>query len=195
MAEGATVHFDFDDDLIDELFDQLDVVAIIEYTADYAAFVNFPTAYTGTQPPFEPLFEWVQRKWNDLDDGLKDVPLFDEDGNRTAIEEGSIEHKRAVAWVVVISIASDGTDGVFFMERSFEAAKQAGEQFLDQYEDTDDIEAARKVITDTVDFAFTTSQDIIAQEASDRGNLLQSGRAVVVVSGNTEWEQSGGVSA
>lgn len=172
----ANVTVDVDTKQIGDIFDRMDIRAVVGYGADYAAYVEFPTSYTGTQPPFEPIFEWVQRKWNDLDPGL-----------RAAGEEqaDTIEGaQRAVAWIVVTSIAESGTDGVYFLNRGFEAAKQAGEQFLESYEGTDDPEAARKAISQTVDFAFEKSQEIVAEEATDRGQLLQSGFVVVEQEGS-----------
>lgn len=167
----ANVTVDIDESKIGELFDLLDVTAIVGYGADYAAYIEFPTEYTGTQPPFEPLFEWVKRKWNDLDAGLK--AAGEENADTTQ------EAKRSVAWIVVTSIAESGTDGVYFLNRGFEAAKQAGGQFLEQYEGTNDKDAARKAIARTCDFAFEKSQEIVADEATDRGTLLQSGFVVV----------------
>lgn len=184
----ANVTVSFDTGKLDELFSNLQVVAKVGYTAEYAAYVEFPTEYTGTQPPFEPLREWVDRKWNDLDGGLKDVPLTTEDGESTNITPGSPEHKDAVAWVVVSSIAATGTDGVFMLRRGFEAAKQAAEQFAESYAGTDDPDAARKIFEDTFDFAFQQSQDIVADEATDRGTLLQSGFVVVQRDGETTFE-------
>lgn len=175
----VTAHFDHG--TLDDLFDGLDVVARVGYTADYAPYVEFPTEYTGSPPPFEPLHEWVVRKWNDLDDGLKDLA----DGDTIA------ERQRQVAWIVQASIGDSGTDGVYFLNRGFEAAKQASRQFLEAYEDSNDPEAARKSFVDTVDFAFEISQDIIADEASDRGTLLQSGYVVVEQSGAIVHEDTG----
>lgn len=190
--EGAQLTVEFEPDKIDRLFEELDVVARVSYSADYAAHVEFPTEYAGSRPPFTPLHEWVLRKWNDLDDGLKDVPLYDENGERNDVEADSAEHKRRVAWVVQVSIAEDGTDGVFFMRRSFEAAKDAGTQFLEQFKGSNDIEATRKAFERTYDFAFEQSQKIIAEEATDRGNLLQSGRVVVIRNGEDVFEKEGG---
>jgi len=179
----ANVTVDIDESKIDELFELLDVNAVVGYGADYAAYIEFPTEYTGTQPPFEPIFEWVKRKWADLDAGLKAAGEEDAD----TIEEA----QRAVAWIVVTSIAESGTDGVYFLNRGFEAAKQAGSQFLEQYEGTDDPDAARKAIARTVDFAFEKSQEIVADEATDEGTLLQSGFVVVEQSGSEVHEASG----
>lgn len=180
---GANVTVEFDHGKLDDLFAALDVTAVVGYGADYAAYVEYPTEYTGTQPPFEPLYEWVDRKWADLDPGLKEA------GERNA--DSVDEAKRNVAWIVVSAIAENGTDGVFFLNRGFEAAKQAGEQFLESYEGTNDIQAGRKALVDTVDFAFETSQDIVADEASDRGQLLQSGFVIVEQDGSEVFERDG----
>lgn len=184
---GANVTIEFDTSKLDELFENLAVVAEVGYTADYAAYVEFPTEYAGTQPPFEPLHEWVKRKWADLSGDLKQIPL----NGSNPPAPNSAEHKRAVAWIVVISIGKDGTDGVWFLTRGFEAAKQAAGQFAEDYEGTDDIDAARKIFEDTFDFAFQTSQDIVADEASDEGNLLQSGFVMVSRAGTTTYERRG----
>lgn len=183
--DGANVTVEVDDDQLDELFENLDVDATVGYTADYAAYVEFPTEYVGSSPPFEPIYEWVQRKWDDLDGGLKDSVLPDD-------EDISIqEQQKRVASKIVGAIADDGTDGVFFLNRGFEAGKQAGKQFLKDYAGTDDIEAAEKVVEDTVDFAFGKSQDIVADEATDRGTLLQSGFVIVRKSGTEVFEKEG----
>lgn len=176
-----TVNATFRHGKIDRLFENLNVVMRVGYTADYAPYVEFPTEYTGTSPPFEPLHEWVQRKWNDLDDGLKELAT----GDTVA------ERQRQVAFIVQAAIAENGTDGVYFMGRSFEAAKQASEQFLEAYEGSDDIDAVPEAFKDTAEFAFQTSQDIVAEEASDEGNLLQSGFVVVEKAGETYFEAEG----
>lgn len=182
---NANVTVNFDVSKLDQLFENLQVVAKVGYTAEYAGYVEFPTSYAGTQPPFDPLRAWVGRKWSDLDSGLKQIPIDSNPNMRT----NSSEHKDAVAWVVVMSIADTGTDGVFFLRRGFEAAKQAAAQFAQSYAGTDDIDAARKIFEDTFDFAFQTSQDIVADEASDRGKLLQSGFIFVSRSGDTTFEK------
>lgn len=184
-TEGANVTVDFDHGQLERLFDELDVVAVVGYGADYAAYVEFPTEYTGTQPPFDPIYDWVVRKWADLDEGLKES-VVPESGNITKTEQ-----QKKVAWKVVGAIADSGTDGVFMLNRGFEAAKKAGREFLKEFEDSDDIEAARKAITRTVDFAFETSQDVVADEASDRGTLLQSGFVIVTRDGEDVFEKEG----
>jgi hypothetical protein len=183
----ANVTVNFDTSKLDELFANLDVVAKVGYTADYAAYVEFPTSYAGTSPPFQPLRDWVERKWNDLDAGLTALPLESNDD----LTPGSQEHKDAVAWIVVMSIADTGTDGVFFLRRGFEAAKQAAGDFAEAYEGSNDIDAARKIFERTFDFAFSTSQDIVADEATDRGTLLQSGFVFVSRDAETTFETRG----
>jgi hypothetical protein len=180
---GANVTVEVDSSQIDEVFENLDVDATVGYGADYAVYVEFPTSYTGTSPPFEPLLGWVQRKWADLDAGLRAAG----EENADTIEEA----QRNVAWIVVGAIAESGTDGVFFLNRGFEAAKQAGEQFLENYEGSNDPDAARKAIEDTVEFAFEQSQDIVADEATDRGTLLQSGFVIVRQNGQEVFELEG----
>jgi len=179
----ANVTVDIDESKLDELFEKLDVVATVGYGAEYAAWIEFPTSYTGTQPPFEPLHDWVKRKWGDLDPGLKAAGQEDADTKAEA--------QRAVAWIVVASIAESGTDGVYFLNRGFKAAQDAGEQFLEAFEGSDDPDAARKAITRTVDFAFEQSQEIVADEATDRGTLLQSGFIVVEQDRSTVAEVEG----
>jgi len=166
---------------LDALFENLNVRMVVGYGADYAPYVEFPTEYTGTSPPLDPILEWVGRKWNDLDDGLKEL----------ATADTVAERQRQVAFIVQSAIAENGTDGVYFMGRSFEAAKQASTQFLEAYEGTDDIEAAPLAFIDTAEFAFEKSQNIIAQEASDEGTLAKSGFVVVEKSGETVFEDEG----
>jgi len=184
MAD-ANVTVEFDTAKLDQLFENLQVVAKVGYTAEYAGYVEFPTSYAGTQPPFAPLREWVGRKCNDLDSGLKRVPL---DGSSEVTPDGD-EHRDGGASVDVISIADTGTDGVFMLRRGFEAAKQAAGQFAESYAGSDDIDAARKIFEDTFDFAFQTSQDIVADEASDEGKLLQSGFVFVSRAGDTTFAE------
>jgi nitrogen regulatory protein PII-like uncharacterized protein len=179
----ADANITVDQDALEQLFENLDVEAVVGYAADYAAYVEYPTSYAGTKPPFTPIYEWVVRKWQDLESGLK---AAGEDGADTTQEA-----QENVAWIVVNAIAESGTDGVFFLNRGFEAAKQAAPQFLEAYEGTDDPDAARKAIEDTLDFAFETSQDIVADEATDRGTLLQSGFVVVDQNGQEVFTKGG----
>lgn len=154
-------------DSLDEIAESFDVEGSFGYTADHAPYVNWETSYAGTAPPFDPIRKWVGRKWNDLDEGLKNV----------AFEEGMTkdEHKRAVAFVVQRAIAANGTKAIRFMERAIEKAKGSVGQIESPYKDSEDLHAPFKIVRDFLDFAFGISQDIIADEATDTGGLLQSG--------------------
>jgi len=175
----SRVEFEFDRGLMEEVVDNLEAYGRVFYTADHAPYVNFDTAWTGSNPPFDPLREWVGRKWNDLDSGLKNAVLVDEDGNDTGIESGSSQHKDAVAWLVVFAIAANGIEGVHFGERAFQKGRVAAPKLAAKWEGSDESEAARFIIEDLTDLMFTESQDIISEEAHDRGTLLQSGQVAV----------------
>lgn len=152
----------------DDLIEEMEVEGSFGYTADYASYVNYETHYAGTQPPFDPIRGWVHRKWNDLDAGLKDYANPDGDLSTD-------EWKDRVAWIVVHAIAENGTKAIRFMERAVERANAAISQLEAPYENSEDPLAAFKLVRDTLDYAFGESQDIIAEEATDRGTLLQSG--------------------
>jgi len=154
-------------DALDEIAEGFDVDGSFGYTADHAPYVNWETSYAGTAPPFDPIRKWVGRKGNDLDAGLKEV----------AFREGMTkdEHKRAVTFIVQKAIAENGTKAIRFMERSMERAKGSVAQIEGPYQDSEDLHAPFKIVRDFLDYAFGQSQDIIADEASDTGALLQSG--------------------
>jgi hypothetical protein len=169
MTRAGSVSFEFDEQAAEEAIAGLGAAGRVAYTADYAEYVNYPTAFAGSQPPFDPLREWVDRKWPDLDGGLKDAALAE------GMEANSGAHKAAVTWIVIHAIAENGTEGVFFAERSLEEGKRKADALAAKYEGSDDPEAGRKLVEDALDLMFARSQDIVSDEASDTGNLLQSG--------------------
>lgn len=166
MARVEVKSGDLEGDVAD-LVGRLEAEGSFGYTTDYAEWVNYPTQYTGSPPPFKPLRKWTHRKWNDLDGGLKEA----------AYREGMTveEHKDAVANMVRFAIAENGTEGVFFMERAIERAKANADAIANQYENSEDPDAGYRILVDFLDFGFGQSQDIVADEATDTGNLLQSG--------------------
>lgn len=166
MARVEVTAGDVDWDVSD-LVERLEAEGSFGYTTDYAEWVNYPTAYTGSPPPFKPLRKWTHRKWNDLDEGLKDA----------AFREGmtASQHKDAVANMVRFAVAENGSEGVYFMERAVERAKANADAIAAQYENSEDPDAGYHLLVDLLDYAFGQSQDIVADEASDTGNLLQSG--------------------
>jgi hypothetical protein len=181
----ADVAANFDDTRVQEVIRGFEVEGSFGYTVDYAKYVNYPTSYSGTAPPFEPIRKWVHRKWNDLDAGLKE----------TAFREGMTqeEHKDAVAHVVQKAIAENGTEGVYFAERAVAEVERQAEAFAARYENSEDPHAPFKIVRDVTDAAFGISQDIIAEEATDTGNLLQSGYVQVEeVEASETFENNGG---
>lgn len=184
MARVEIHSGDVNEDL-GEYVERLEAEGRMGYTTEYAEYVNYPTAYTGSPPPFKPLREWTHRKWNDLSAGLKEA----------AYREGMTreEHKDAVANLVRWAIAENGTEGVFFMERAVEQARNAADQIAAPYEESDDPDAGYRVLVDLLDYAFGLSQDIVAEEATDTGNLLQSGYVEVSqLNGPGHYEETGG---
>lgn len=195
----ADVSASFDGTALDEIIEGFRVRGRFGYTVNYAKYVNYPTSYAGTQPPFDPIRGWVDNKWADLSPGLKraaipeesdrpDSEAFDREETRLSTED----HKDRVAWIVVHAIAENGTDGVYFMERSVGEVERQAEAFAARYQNSEDPNAPFKIVRDVTDAAFGISQDIIADEATDEGNLLQSGFVEVEEIDGTETFEDGG---
>lgn len=163
------------------------------YTAEHAKWVNWDTSYS-VPPPFDPIYGWVDRKWNDLDEGLKLAALSDDDekAQEKASSISRDEWKRSVTFMLMNVIEDEGIEGVHFMERAAERAQADAEAIASVYEGTEDPDAGFKIVRDWLDFAFGISQDIIADESTDRGTLLQSGFAhAEQVETGREWEEEG----
>lgn len=168
---AGDVSFEFNEGEVVEVLEQLEVGGEVAFTASYAAHQNFDTKWTSSKPPFDPLREWVDRKWGDLDNSLTDVPL-EENSN---LQPNSAAHKDAVAWVVVNSLFENGSEGVHFAERAISAGQSQASSIAAKYEGSDDPRAGYKIVEETIDLMFDVAQEIIAEEAYDTGNLLQSG--------------------
>lgn len=196
----ADVSADFDDTELDRITEGFHVEGSFGYTVNYAKYVNYPTSYSGSAPPYEPIRKWVHRKWGDLSPGLKRAAMpeesdkeEDEEFDRGETKLSLEDHKDAVAWIVVKAIAENGTEGVYFMERAIGEVERQADAFAARYANSEDPNAPFQIVRDTVDAAFGISQDIIADEATDTGNLLQSGFVQVEeVDGSNEFENSGG---
>lgn len=163
------------------------------YDAEHGKWVNYDTEYA-SPPPFDPIYQWVDRKWNDLDEGLKLAALDEDDdtARQRAEEIPRDDWKREVTNLVRFGIFENGIEGVRFMERSIERARADMEAIAQVYEDSDDPRAGFKIVRDLLDFAFGISQDIVADEATDRGSLLQSGYVnVQQTQGSNEFEEEG----
>jgi len=182
----ADLRFSSNDEALDEIREGFDVEGAYGYTADHAPYVNWETTYAGTQPPFKPIRKWVHRKWNDLDAGMKAAAVSDPAAVTTE------EWKDAVAWLVVKAIAANGTVAIRFMERSMERARGGLDAVETPYRDSEDPHAPFKIVRDFLDLGFGISQDIVADEATDTGGLLQSGYVdVQELNGDGSFQREG----
>ena len=170
---AGDVEFEFRESQQMAVIAGLEAGGLVTYMAEHAHHVEFDSYWGGSPPPFPKLRKWVGRKWPDLSAGLKDAGLS------SGVREGSERHKDGVTWVVVNSIQESGIEGVFFGRRSLEEGRNKADGIAGAYEGTNDPRASHKIVEDVVDLMFARSQEIIADEASDTGNLLQSGQVEI----------------
>jgi hypothetical protein len=165
----------FDLDTPDELLEMQDVEGKVAYTAAHAQHVEWDTEYNHLEVStiFGFIRPWVDRKWNDLSGGLKAAAIEDRQN-----EPSQSDHKDAVAWMISASIKKTGIEGVFYAQRSIEYGKQKTDAIDSALKDTDDPQAAQKAVSELLNLTFTKSQEIISDEATDQGTLLQSGQLV-----------------
>lgn len=163
------VEFNVHNARLEEVIEGMEFGGVVTYTTDYAHHIEFDSFWGATPPPFSALRKWVHRKWPDLDGGLKDAGLG------KGVQPGSEAHKDGVTWVVVNSIQANGIYGIFYGRRSLAHGESQAESIASAYEGSNDPRAPEKIVEDVLDLMFETSQKIIAEEASDTGNLLQSG--------------------
>lgn len=159
----------------EEVLQNMEFGGLVTYTTDYAHHIEFDSFWGSTPPPFTPLRKWVHRKWPDLDSGLKDAGMPKDDQGNPTVPANSEAHKDGVTWVVVNSISAKGIEGIFYARRSLAHGKNKAPSIAGQWEGSEDPRASEKIVEDVVDLMFATSQKIIAEEASDTGNLLESG--------------------
>lgn len=159
---------------LDEVFaSQLGWTGQIKYGVDYALYVEHDTAYAGSEPPFDPIHQWVQRNWNDIDTAIKRMAR---DGRDTLSEA---EHMEVTAWIIVNSIADSGIEGIHFGARSLEHGKAKADTIVAKYAGSDDPEATKHIAEEITQAMFEKSQNIIESEANDTGELKDSGSFVV----------------
>lgn len=144
---------------IQAILDDMSGGALINYSTEYAMYVEFPTSYS-SPPPYDKIRDWVDRKWPDLSQGLK------AEGGGT---------KDGVAKLVQWSIYHNGTRGVHFGGRSLNRGKQNAPTVLASYAGSGDTDANQQALAEVANGMFKMSQRIISQEATDTGNLLESG--------------------
>lgn len=144
------------------LLDGMEGAVLINYSVEYAMYVEFPTSYS-SGPPFGVIRAWVDRKWNDLSSGIK----TDDDGEPRS--------KDSVAWMIRNAINENGQRGVHFGGRSFNRMERNAPTIMARYAGSGDPDAPKKALVELANGGFAMSQRIISQEATDTGNLLQSG--------------------
>lgn len=155
---------------LDEIFDgQVGWEGNIKYEAEYSIYVEFDTAYAGSKPPFQPIYEWVQRNWSDIHSAIIDMTDNEEKPLPTD------EHQKRVAWFIVEQIAENGIGGIHFGKRSLEHGKNQANKIVSRYAGSDDTDAPKKIAEDLTEMMFEHSQDIIENEANDTGSLKDSG--------------------
>lgn len=160
---------------LEEVIDGMEFGGLVTYTTDYAHHIEFDSFWGSSPPPYSALRKWVHRKWPDLDSGLKDAGMpTDSQGNPT-VPRNSDAHKDGVTWVVVNSIHANGIEGIFYGRRSLELGKSKADTIAQQYAGSNDPRASEKIVEDILDLMFEASQKIIREEATDTGNLLESG--------------------
>lgn len=187
-----TVEYETNTEKLDRIESTGDASGTVEYSANYAAAVNYPTAYSGSSPPFEDIHAWVKRKWGDLSSGLKDAAL---EGVKDPSSISTAEHQKKVAWVVVNSIKDNGTEGLYFAERSLKFGQDKADKIAAKYEGTDDPLAAFKAVRDLTQLSFQHSQDIISGdvETGEDGSESAFDEGFLKRSGTTDISKKGGI--
>ena len=144
---------------VQEHFDKLDAFlesaqnnqsGVVIFDTPYALYVEYPTEYTSKKPPFEPIFEWVKR-------------------NVTT------DNPRETAFRIQNHIFENGTEGVFFLNRTkTNHENYKGENIIDSYNGPIE-DAPENILTELLESILEDAEDIIADEAVDTRNLLESG--------------------
>lgn len=155
---------------LDEIFGGLlGWEGIVRYEAPYALYVEYDTAYAGTQPPFEPIHQWVIRNWSEIHNAIKKiVDNKDKPLSRT-------DHQERVAWFIVEQISESGIEGIHFGQRALDAAKSHAPAIVAKYAESDDTDAHRKIAEEVTEWMFDQSQKTIENEAKDTEELKKSG--------------------
>lgn len=133
---------------------------IVAFTSPYSIYVEFPTEYKDDPPPFYAILGWVKIKF-----GLKD------------------EEAKSVAGKVQNKIYEDGTDGVYFATDTVQEYKgKKGRKILEQYKNSDDVNAPEKIVRQTLDESLEDSKArIVERDAVATGFTKESGIVVMGV--------------
>lgn len=158
---------------LDEVMPERGVVGEIKYTAPYAFYVEFDTVYTDTNPNamYPGINEWVEREWDNISSGIKDMARESLGGDPS--REEMIE---SVTWIIIKSIKKNGIEGVFFGKQAIEHGKSKAEMVANIHKERKN--PYRMMAENLVEIMFEHSQGTIENEAKSSGELKESG----------EWE-------
>lgn len=148
-----------EDDFKDFIQNLEQAQGMLTYPVDYALYVEVDTSYDGTQPPFEPIRNWVVRNVSE--------------GAITASESeyNSIDD---IAWNIVYYIAENGTEGVYFVTFTKIHIKNNWDKIIGDYDGETD--APEQIVNDLLDEMLDYSEDKLREEQKiDTGNLIDSG--------------------
>lgn len=149
---------------IDEVMPDTGVVGSIRYTAPYALYIEFDTHYTNSNVPFDPIYEWVQREWDELG------PVIDV--AKESLTDPTLEElQRTVTWIIIENM--DTQEGVFFGKRAIQEGKDKAEMVANIHAERQN--PYREVAKNLVEIMFEHSQGTIENEAKSSGALKDSG--------------------
>lgn len=153
---------------LDEVMPDRGVVGEIRYTAPYALYIEFETSYTDSNVPFDPIYEWVEREWQDLG------PVKEVAKESLGDEYTTEELKRTVTWIIIKNM--DTQEGVHFGKRAIEEGKDKAEMVANIHKEREN--PYELMAENLVEIMFEHSQGTIENEANSSGALKDSG----------EWE-------
>lgn len=162
-----TVEWEINKEL-DQVMPDRGVVGEITYTAPHAMYVEFDTAYGGSNIPFDPLFEWVQINWSDISSGIKEMAEKQLGG-----DPSQEEIKKQVTWIIIGAIKKNGIEGVHFGKRAIEHGKEKAEMVANVHAEREN--PYELMAENLVEIMFEHSQGTIEEEAKSTGELKDSG--------------------
>lgn len=173
MSDEFEANIDVDLNEINDIIEEMEEAkGYVENEAPYALYVEYPTQYN-TGPPLTPIRRWTYRNWSNLSGGIKSE-------FQNGYDNGSIKHKQSVARAIRESINKSGTEGVYFMTRAKNKAEGNVKEFIEEYEGKIQTTGVfSDIIEDILEFVKEESEDIIVEEANDKGELLESNTIVM----------------
>jgi hypothetical protein len=118
-------------------------------------FVEVDTTYS-SPPPFDPIFEWVQRN----------------------IDINEDETYEQVTYKILNKIEEEGIEGVYFLTREKNKMKTDWEDIAESYKTENEneiVEAPENIVEDMLSVMLQQSKETIRKESYDTGELEKSG--------------------